>query len=63
MDVKMMNTDSRCNENKGQMKRPVIEYFPVHKSYPKRFAGDFGLFPTLNFLGMMILLNVKKIFL
>lgn len=54
VDVKMMNTDSRCNENKGQMKRHVIEYFPVHKSYPKHFAGDV--------LGMIILLMWKKYF-
>lgn len=36
------------------MKRPVIEFFPVYKSYPKHFAGNVGLSPTLNFLGMMI---------
>lgn len=41
-------------ENRVQMKRPVIEFFPVYKSYPKHFAGNVGLSPTLNFLGMMI---------
>lgn len=47
-------------ENRVQIMRPVIEFFPVYESYLKRFAGDVGLSPTLNFLGMMILLIIVK---
>lgn len=54
----MINTDRRYNENQGSDEEAIIEYFPVYryKSYPKLCAGDVGFSPSLNFLGMMILL-------
>lgn len=58
VDVKMINTDRRYNENQGSDEEAIIEYFPVYpyKSYPKLCAGDVGFSPSLNFLGMMILI-------
>lgn len=47
-------------ENRVQIMRQVIEFFPVYESYPKRSAGDVRLSPTLIFLGMMILLIIVK---